>query len=141
MVFIDGDICEYYAWFIKKRFNLILNPPLRNAHISFINDSIRDFNKKSTRTQEEIDKNWEDVKNKWDGKEIELTLSVDTRTDGNSWWLNIPNENRDSLQAIRNELGLDRPYYGMHLSLGYARPGVNKEHSEYIHGLIQKGFI
>ena len=40
MVTIDGDVTEYYSWFIEKRYNLKLNKPLRRAHISFINDSI-----------------------------------------------------------------------------------------------------
>ena len=43
MVLLDGDICEYYAWFIMRRYNLVLNKPIRGAHISFINDSMRDL--------------------------------------------------------------------------------------------------
>jgi hypothetical protein len=43
MILLDGDVTEYYAWFIQKRYNLILNKPLRGAHISFINDSMRDL--------------------------------------------------------------------------------------------------
>ena len=38
MVFFYGDVCEYYSWFINRRFNLLLNKPLRGGHISFIND-------------------------------------------------------------------------------------------------------
>ena len=45
MVFIEGDICEYYAWFLQKRYNITLNKPIRGAHVSFINDSIRDLTK------------------------------------------------------------------------------------------------
>ena len=29
MVFFDGDIPEYYGWFIERRYNLVLNKPLR----------------------------------------------------------------------------------------------------------------
>lgn len=29
MVFIDGDVCEYYSWFLQRRYNIILNKPLR----------------------------------------------------------------------------------------------------------------
>ena len=43
MVYFDGDVSEYYAWFIKKRYNLELVRPIRGAHISFINDSLRDI--------------------------------------------------------------------------------------------------
>ena len=28
MVFIDGDVCEYYSWFLQRRYNIILNKPL-----------------------------------------------------------------------------------------------------------------
>jgi len=44
MVMFEGDIAEYYAWFLKRRFNIELNPPQRGAHITFINDSIDDLN-------------------------------------------------------------------------------------------------
>ena len=43
MVLFDGDITDYYAWFIKKRYNLILNKPLRGGHVSFINDSFKEM--------------------------------------------------------------------------------------------------
>ena len=44
MVIMEGDITEYYAWLLKRRFNLEILKPLRGAHISFINDSVRDIN-------------------------------------------------------------------------------------------------
>lgn len=140
MVFIEGDICEYYAWFIKKRYNLILNKPLRGAHISFINDSMRDLTKNGELTVDEVLNNWEEVKKRWDGKKVEIVLDVNPKTDGRTWWLNIPHEERNDLQSIRNELGLGRPYFGMHMSIGYANER-NIEHSEYLHGLIKKGYI
>jgi hypothetical protein len=133
MIMVEGDVAEYYAWFVKKRYNLTLNKPIRGSHISFINDSHRDLGEYGL-------KMWETVKKKWDGETIKILLSVDARTDGKHWWLNIPNEDRDELHAIRAELGLGRPFFGLHLSLGYANER-NIEHSEYIHGLIQKGLI
>lgn len=141
MVFFDGDICEYYAWFIMKRYNIVLNKPLRGPHISFINDSMRDLTYNGERSVEEVINNWEAVKNKWDGKEIEVILSLSPKTDGRSWWLNIPYKNRGGLQAIRDELGLPEPYYGLHMSIGYAKPGLMEEQSKYIHGLIKDGFL
>ena len=27
----EGDICEYYAWFINKRYDLQLNKPIRKG--------------------------------------------------------------------------------------------------------------
>lgn len=140
MVHIDGDITEYYAWFIKKRYNLVLNKPLRGGHISFINDRLADMTLNGSRTIEEVEKLWYDVKEKWDGKEIKIVLDLNPRTDDRTWWLNIPNDERDELQEIRSELGLGRPYWGMHMSIGYANE-KNIGHSVYLHELIKKGFI
>ena len=134
MVVFEGDICEYYAWFIKKRYSLSLNKPLRGAHITFINDSLRDMG-------QNIEK-WDEVKAKYSGKEIEVVISIDPRTDSDEpnstghWWLNIPEECRHELQSIREELGLGRPYYGLHLSIGHANER-NKDHSAYIHRSIK----
>jgi hypothetical protein len=140
MIFIDGDVCEYYAWFIKKRYSIALNKPLRGAHISFINDSMRDLSLNGTRNEEEIEAVWEVVKQKWDGKKIEVVLDLNPKTDSRTWWLNIPHEERNKIQAIRDELGLDKPFFGLHMSVGYANE-KNIEHSTYIHELIKKGFI
>jgi hypothetical protein len=140
MVFIDGDITEYYAWFINKRYNLVLNKPLRGAHISFINDSIKDMSLDGKRTIEEVDTLWEDVKKKWDGKEIPVVIDLNPRTDDRTWWFNVPHDERGLLQGIREELGLGKPYWGMHMSIGYANE-KNIDHSIYIHDLIKKGFI
>jgi len=146
MVMLEGDICEYYSWFINKRYNLPLNRLLRKAHITFINDSYKDLSNNFEKSEEEINELWNTVKDKWEGKEIEVILDVDVRTNSaeeNSrghWWLNVPNENRDELHKIRQELGLGRPYFGIHLSVGYAN-SKNMEHSKYIHNLIRCGLI
>lgn len=140
MIHFDGEISEYYAWFIQKRYNLTLNKPIRGAHISFINDSIFDLKKSGNRTEKEVEANWEAVKKKWDGKTIQVVLSVDPRTNGRIWWFNVPHDERTEIQSIRTELGLGKPYFGLHMSLGYANE-KQIEHSQYIHELITKGFI
>lgn len=140
MVLIDGEICEYYAWFIQRRYNLPLNKPLRGAHVSFINDSMRDLTQNGKISEADALNNWEAVKKKWNGKKIDIVLDLEPKTDDRTWWLNIPHDEREGLQAIRSELGLDRPYFGMHMSVGYANE-KNIDHSVYIHELIQKGFI
>jgi hypothetical protein len=140
MVFIDGDVTEFYSWFIQRRYNLILNKPLRGAHISFINDSVKDMSLDGKRTLDEVDVLWEETKKKWDGKIIPVVLDLSPKTDDRTWWLNIPHEERGLLQSIREELGLGRPYWGMHMSIGYANE-KNLYHSEYIHGLIKQGLI
>jgi hypothetical protein len=140
MVYLEGDVTEYYAWFIQKRYNLVLNKPLRGAHISFINDSIKDLSVNGTKTMEQIDSDWEAVKTKWDKQIIPITLDLNPRTDDRTWWLNIPNDERELLHNIRAELGLGRPFWGLHMSIGYANE-KNIDHSIYIHDLIKKGFI
>jgi len=140
MVFIDGDICEYYAWFLQKRYNIVLNKPLRGGHISFINDSMRDFRQNGTVSDADIELKWEATKKKWNGQIIPIVLDVSPKTDDRSWWLNVPNDERVLLHDIRAELGLGRPYFGIHMSIGYANER-NIEHSTYIHDIIKKGFI
>jgi hypothetical protein len=135
MVFFDGDICEYYSWYLKKRFNLVLNKPIRDAHISFINDKSSDMSLNGALSMQEVEDNWKKVKEKWDGQEVEVSLYLDYRTDGYHWWLNVEDESKKSLQLIRNELNLGEPYYGFHMSLGYANER-NLEHSKYIHRLL-----
>jgi hypothetical protein len=141
MVLIDGDITEYYAWFIQKRYNLMLNKPLRGGHISFINDSMRDLTQNGKISEAEALNIWEEVKKKWNGKKIDIVLDLDPKTDDRTWWLNIPHDEREGLQAIRSELGLGRPYFGMHMSIGRARDGVMEDHSKYLHECIKNGFI
>lgn len=140
MVLFDGDITEYYAWFIKKRYNLTLNKPLRGGHISFINDSFNDMSLNGVRSMQEVKTLWEQVKNKWDGSEIEIVLDIEPRFNKKHWWLRVPDENRTLLQSIRNELGLGKPYYGFHMSIGYANE-KNIIHHEYICRLIKNELI
>ena len=140
MVLFDGDITDYYSWFINRRYNLILNKPLRGAHISFINDSIKDMSLNGARSIEQVDALWEAVKKKWHGQQIPVVLNLSPKTDDRTWWLNIPHEERGLLQGIREELGLGKPYWGMHMSVGYANE-KNLYHSVYIHNLIKKGLI
>ena len=137
-ILIGDDSCQYYSWFLRKRFNIVLNPPLRLSHISFINDSMYDLTQKGQVTEEVALERWEECKKKWDGKEIELVLELNYKTDDRSWWLNIPQDKRELLHEIRAEIGLVRPHFGLHMSLGYANE-KNIEHSAYIHETISKG--
>lgn len=136
LLMISGDIHKLYSWFMKKRYNLKLQYPIRGAHITFVNDR-----------ESETNGEWENVKNKWNGKEIDIILDVRPRGDGLNWWLNIPNEHRDEIHSIRAELGLGRPHFGLHMTIGtavnsYPRVeeginaqralGMNEEHSQYI---------
>jgi hypothetical protein len=140
MVFFSGDVTEYYAWFIEKRYNLKLNKPLRGAHISFINDSFREMSSNGEKSIDDVKKNWEMVKKKWNNQKVEISLSLEPKTDDKHWWLNVPQEDRDGLHGIRAELGLSRPFFGLHMTIGYANEKW-LPHSCYIHSCIKSGLI
>jgi len=162
MVIIKGDITEYYAWFIKKRFGLDLTKPLRGAHISFINDSIDEMTTHCN-TKAERRALWEKVKKKYHRKKIQIVLDVKPLIQTPHWWLIVPHSERGELQAIRDELGfinrktgLSKPFFGMHMTIGSAidkksdvkndaggtnAKVMNLPHSDYIKKLIDKGQI
>lgn len=137
MVILEGEIYQYYQWFLKKRYNLILNKPLRESHISFINDRFTDV---KGETLEDKEKLWNEVKNKYNGKSMDIILDLNVRTNAEHWWLNVTEQSRTNLQVIRNELGLNKPYFGLHMTIGYSND-KNLYHSEYIHNLLKKGLI
>jgi len=162
MVVIKGDVTEYYAWFIKKRFGLELTKPLRGAHISFINDSIDEMITHCNTKAEKVAL-WDKVKKKYHRKEIQIVLDIKPHIETPHWWLIVPHDERGELQAIRDELGfinkktgLSKPFFGMHMTIGNAvdrKPEVrndagattakkmNVAHSDYIADLIGKGQI
>ncbi len=135
MIVFEGDLCEYYSWFIFKRYMIKLNPPLRRPHITFVNDR-----------KSEINNKWEEVKSKWNHKKIDIILNIEPRTDSDNegskchWWLNVPEEYRCDIQKIREEAGLSKPFFGLHMTIGFAN-SKNVEQSKYIHRLIKKRII
>lgn len=151
----EKGITEYYAWFIKKHFNLPLQKPIRNSHVTIISDRASDMK----------NNNWEEVKKKWNGKRVDIVLHVDPflgvkNRKGNycDWWLVVPYEHREEINLIRRELGLEGSYFGLHMTIGtahnfyprfeedYDHPkqygikcmGQYEEHSKYILELAQK---
>jgi len=138
MVIFDGDITEYYAYFLEKKYGIKLNKPLRGAHISFINDSINDIkNGLSLINDEDVLKRWNHVKKMWDGKKINIVLDLDMRSDSKHWWLPVEKSNRNFLHAIRYQLGLNEPFWGLHMSIGYANDR-NIEQSKIILNQIKE---
>jgi hypothetical protein len=45
---------------------------------------------------------WESVKEKWDGKKIQVVLDLEPRTDDRIWWLIIPHDERNEIQSEMN---------------------------------------
>jgi hypothetical protein len=118
MVKFDDDTFAYYSWFLKKRFNLFLNKPLRGTHITIINDKCDD----------EI---YAKAREIFHGKEI--TFRYDPtfiRANGKGhWWLKVDSEDSKN---IRTAMGLTPdPYFGLHLTIGLATH-LQLEHSKYI---------
>jgi hypothetical protein len=105
MIKTDCEIDRYYAWFLKKRFNLELNKNLRGTHVTFVNDRM-DF---------EV---FEQASKIFNGKEIDFYVETEPRSNGEHWWLRVYCQDAE---IIRESMGLSRePFYGMHLTLGHA---------------------
>lgn len=121
IVEIADDTDIYYGWFINKRFNLILNRPLRRTHITIVND----------RASELDEKMYDYLKSTINGNEITFTFDPnEIRTNSKHWWIRIK-ESTDA-QQIRTLLGLQPiPHLPYHLTIGYANE-KNIDHSKYI---------
>ena len=134
MVHFEGEMVEYYSWFIERRYGLKLNKPLRGSHITFINDSTRDLTKNFTIPIETVNDRWSELRDKWDGKEIEVAINLDVRSNSEHWWFRVGSP---YFEEIRGEIGLGRPFFNYHMTIGYANER-NIEHSNYIIELINK---
>lgn len=120
------DIDEYYRWLLNTRFNLRLNPPIRGAHVTIINDKFAD------------DKVWAEFREAFNGKPVTFEYDPSLiRTDSQFWWLIVQSP---EAQALRDVLGLGKPYYGYHLTVGQASKDVPwiLQHNDYIHRQILK---
>jgi hypothetical protein len=138
LVLLDEDISKYYSWFLYKRYNIKLNKVLRGSHISFINDSYNDISKGlGIDNKEIINEKWNELKLKYDNTNIDIYLDLDVRSNSKHWWMNIPEIHRTELYNIRKEIRLGRPFFGLHISLGYCNE-ENIKQSEYILNLINK---
>lgn len=116
MIRTDCELDKYYAWFLKKRFNLELNRSLRGCHVSFISD----------RLEKTV---FDEASSLFNGKEIDFYVDIEPRSNGTHWWLRVYSPDAES---IRMALGLSSvPYFGFHLTLGHANER-NLEHSKYI---------
>lgn len=118
----NDDMHLYYAWFLNKRFNLPLNRPLRNPHVTIVNEKIQDM---------EL---YKMAKKLFNGKEITFKFDpAEIRTDTKHWWIRVQS---DDVANIRTVMGLPpKPFFGLHLTIGMANE-KNIEHSKYIHEQI-----
>lgn len=129
IAFIDEpDFCDYYIWFLKKRYGIFLVKPIRGVHFTVINDRLSDGN--ATEVE------YKASKKLYSGKVIDIEYSVDVRTDGKHWWLRA--RSNDAM-FIRQQCGLEsKPYWGFHITIGRAEGRAYEiAHSKYIHKLIK----
>lgn len=117
MIRTNDDLCEYYAWFIKKRFNLELNKPLRGSHVTIINDAEREV------------PHFSDARTLFNGKPIDFYIDPEPRTNGEHWWLRVYCTDAESIREICG--GSRDPFFAFHLTIGYATH-LRLEHSNYI---------
>lgn len=116
MVKFECDLWDYYAWFLKKRFNLTLNKPLRGTHFTIINDIV----------DNDV---YQQARDLFNGREITLFYDPkDIRSNGSHWWVKVYS---DDAMNIRNVMGLGKPFYGFHITIGLATH-LQEEHSKYI---------
>jgi hypothetical protein len=117
MIEFKDDTWSYYSWFLKKRFGLVLNKPLRGTHFTIINDIVDDVIYKQ-------------AKKMFDGTEI--TIQYDPTNirsnDKGHWWIKAYS---DDAINIRSVMGLGDPYFGFHITMGLAT-NTQLEHSKYI---------
>ncbi len=106
MIVTNDDLCDYYSWFIKKRFDLILNKPLRGSHITFVND--RDI---------EVP-NFDIVSDKFNNSTINFYIDPEPRTNGEHWWLRVYCKEAEDIRVLCG--GTAQPYFSFHLTIGYA---------------------
>ena len=121
MIKFDCDIWEYYSWFLKKRFNLYLNKPLRGTHLTIINDKF----------DPETEYLYDQGRQLFHGKEIRIQYdpTLIRANDKGHWWINADS---DDARNIRSVIGLDpNPYFGFHITVGLATH-LQLEHSKYI---------
>ena len=122
VILTNDELHNYYAWFIKKRFNLELNKPIRGSHVTFINDSERET------------PNFDEGAKLFDKKEIVFYIDPSPRTNGEHWWLRVWSPDAESIREI---CGTSRiPYFSFHLTLGYANEKWI-DHSKYIHECLK----
>ena len=116
-----------------------MNRPIRGGHISFINDSFKDMSLNGKRSINDVKKVWNGVKKKWNGVVVPIMLNIEPRFSKTHWWLKVSYEDC-LLQKIRDELGLGKPYYSFHMSIGYSNE-KNMNHHLYITKGIINGLI
>lgn len=115
--FPGDDTDKMWRWFLKARYGLELNQPLRQCHITIINDKFNDDNE------------WKEFKRKFNRTIIEVEPTKELRSNGEHWWLKV--NSTPEIESLRAYLNLGEPFFRYHLTIGLAN-NRNTEHSKYI---------
>lgn len=95
------DISDFYAWLVKARTGIKLQPSAWGPHISVI------------RGEEPVDKSLWGLRN---GDLVDVTIDPDMRTNSKHWWLRVYCE---EAKQLRESLGLSRDgTFNLHLTIG-----------------------
>lgn len=120
---IEGEVSEYYSWFVLKRTGIRIQRPAWGSHVSIC------------RGEEPVNK---DFWKRHDGETLIMRYDPDVRTNGNHWWMRIECE---GMLDIREELGLPRHgRFNLHMTLGMPIP-LHKETSDYYHNYFKNYYI
>ena len=137
IIFPGSDICEFYSHLLYKKYDIKLNKPLRDSHLTFVND---DFLRDSILPNDEKEIAWSNFEKKYNNQKIKVILDISRYyTNGTHYWLIIPHEHRNNINEMRREIGLSKYFFGLHLTLGTINEN-NKIQSDYIIELSKKGF-
>lgn len=95
---LRGEICDYYAWLIQRRFGIRINVPLRLAHVTIINDK-----------KDEGDENmYNYAKTIWHKQRTEIEYDPKSiYTNGEHWWLDV---SCADAAKIRKQAGYNEKY-------------------------------
>lgn len=104
---INHDFYEYYQWFIQAKFGLVLNKPIREAHLTVINDKL----------DPHIWDKLEELKNTFNNKQVVFSYDPSLlRTDGTYWWIKA---DAAVIPFIRKKFDLNPvPYFAPHITIG-----------------------
>lgn len=123
LVNIEGDICQYYAWLLHRRYNIKLNKNLRGAHITIINDIVDDSV-------------YNIYKEKYNNKEITFLYDPEHigSNDKGHWWMKVYSK---EVEEIRESMQIGNSYFGLHLTIGLATH-LELEQSLYIRSIGER---
>jgi hypothetical protein len=119
--FPGDETDRLWRWYMKSRYGLELNQPLRQSHVTIINDKFNDDHK------------WNEFKRKFNHTEFRIEPTKELRSNGEHWWLKV--NSNPIIEHLRSYLNLGPPFFQYHLTIGLANER-NIEHSKYIQEII-----